>query len=445
MAGKYDLIVYDFFEKTHGAVVLISEDMLFRRTISSTIFKIIGTKRDCFFAFEGFQAGLKQLQALEKKSVDTIVFIERVLAGRPSTDTILTLRRLMPDTKIIVLVGETKRENIAYFYEVGVSNVISKPASMNNIIEKMAFTVKPQGKLSEFMSVGKRCLAAGRLMEAKKIADKILKIKPESPAGLMLKGDVFMAENNPEKALDCFHRAHESSELYLEPIKKLAEAYQGVDEDKALKYLKKLDKLSPLNAQRKTQIGKMHVRRDEMDKAETYFDQAIETVTREAMSLISSVAEEISEAVDHSSPKLTEKYLHKVLETKKDVLTKDDIALFNKLGIALRGQGKWEQAIENYTNALNISPDDEGLHYNMGMAYFDGGDKRMAAKCFTNALKKNPEFYKASEMVAMNIGTLFSELREYEKAIPCFESVLETNPGNTTARTKLDALIKSLN
>lgn len=445
MAGKYDLIVYDFFEKTHGAVVLISEDLLFKRTISSTIFKILGTKRDCFFAYEGFQAGLKHLQTLEKNSVETIVFIERILAGRPSTDTIITLKRILPKTKIIVLVGETKRENIAYFFEVGVSNVIAKPASMNNIIEKMAFTVKPQGKLSEYMDVGKRCLTAGRLMEAKQIADKILKIKPESPAGLMLKGDVFMAENNTEKALDCFHRAHDSSKVYLEPIKKLVEAYQGVDNDKSLVYLKKLDRLSPLNAQRKTQIGKMHIRREEMDKAEKYFDQAIETVTREAMSLICSVAEEISEVVDHASPKLAEKYLNKVLETKKGTLTKDDIALFNRLGIALRGQGKWEQAIENYITALNISPDDEGLHYNMGMAYYDGGDKRMASKCFSKALKRNPDFYKASEKVAMNLGTLFSELHEYDKAIPCFESVLKINPDNTTAKLKLDALKDALN
>jgi len=443
MAGKYDLIVYDFFEKTHGSIVLISEDLLFKRTISSTIFKIIGTKRDCFFAFEGFQAGLKQIQALEKKGVETIVFIERVLGGHPTTDTIITLKRLMPELKIIVLAGETKRENIAYFYEVGVSNVIAKPASMNNIIEKLAFTVKPQGKLSEYMTVGRKCLAGGRLMEAKQIADKILRIKPESPAGLMLKGDVFMAENDLEKALDCFHRAHDSSQLYLEPLKKLVDAYQDHDDDKSLKFLKKLDKLSPLNAERKTQIGKLHVRRQEMDQAETYFDQAIETATREAMSLISAVAEEISEAVDRSSPRLAEKYLSKVLEAKQGTLTKDDITLFNRLGIALRGQGKWKEAMENYTNALKVSPEDEGLHYNMGMAYFDGGDKRMAARCFEKALKLNPDFYKASEAVAMNLGTIFSELKEYEWAIPCFESALKINPGNDTARLKLDALAGS--
>ena len=429
MAGKYDSIVYDYFEKTYGSVVLISEDLLFKKTLSSTIFKVLGIKRNCFFAYEGVQSGLKKIQELEKKSVDTIVFIERILSGHPSTDTIITLKRLLPELKIIVLGGETKRENIAYFYELGVSNVISKPASMNNIIEKMAFTVKPQGKLSEFMSIGKRCLAAGKFMDAMKIADKILELKPESPAGLMLKGDIYVVEGHMDKALKCFHRAHDNSKLYLEPIKKLVEAYKNVDEDQALKYMRKLDKLSPLNAERKTEIGKIHINRKELDIAESYFDQAIEAATREAMSLISSVAENITDAVQKSSPRMVEKYLGKVLEAKGKNLGPDDIALFNKLGIALRSQGKWKEAIDNYVRALAISPEDEGLYYNMGMAYVDGGERRMAARCFDKALKLNASFYAGSESVAMNLAKLYSEIRDYEKALPCYESVLKLKPG----------------
>jgi tetratricopeptide (TPR) repeat protein len=439
MAGKYDSIVYDYFEKVNGSIILISEDPLFKRMLSSTIFKIIGTKRDCLSVTETINAGLKKVQAMHKIGQDFIVFIERMIGGNTSTDTILTLKRLLPDLKIIVLVGETKRENIAFFYEIGVANVISKPASMNNIIEKLAFTVKPQGKLSEYMDHGKRSLAAGKLMEAMQIAQKVLTIKPESPAGLMLKGDVHLAQNELDKALESYHRAHESSKIYLEPIKKLVEAYRDVDENEMLKYMKKLDRLSPLNAQRKTEIGKVHVKRREMDKAESYFDQAIETVTREAMGMISAVAENISEAVA-DDPGMSEKYLTKILEAKGSRLDKDDISLFNKLGIALRGQGKWREAIDNYAAALRISPEDEGLHYNMGMAFYDGGDKRRAGQCFMKALRQNPDFYKGSETVSMNLGTLFADLREYEYAIPCFENALALNPKNPTAARKLAAL-----
>ncbi|HKI80451.1 MAG TPA: tetratricopeptide repeat protein, partial [Pseudodesulfovibrio sp.] len=129
-----------------------------------------------------------------------------------------------------------------------------------------------------------------------------------------------------------------------------------------------------------------------------------------------------------------------VLEAKGSRLDKDDISLFNKLGIALRGQGKWREAIDNYTTALRISPKDEGLYYNMGMAYYDGGDKRRAGHCFMKALEHNPDFYKASETVSMNIGALFADLREYEYAIPCFENALALNPENPLAARRLAAL-----
>ncbi len=198
---KYDSIVYDYFEKRHGTVVLISEDAIFKKMLASTIHKITGTRRDNLNTYENVQTGLKKIQENTKNKTESVVFIERHIAGRPSTDTIITMKRLLPDLRIIVLVGETKRENIAYFYEIGVNNVISKPASMNNIIEKMAFTIKPQGKLSEYMGLGKRFLAAGKLKEALDVSTKILKIKPDSPAGLMLRGDVFLEAGKRDDAI----------------------------------------------------------------------------------------------------------------------------------------------------------------------------------------------------------------------------------------------------
>jgi tetratricopeptide (TPR) repeat protein len=308
----------------------------------------------------------------------------------------------------------------------------------------MAFTIKPQGKLSEYMNIGKRFLSAGKLKEALEVSDKILSLKPDSPAGLMLKGDVYLQAKDHDKAVGAYLKAHESSRLYLEPLKKLANAYDGVDDEKHLEYLKRLDRLSPLNTERKTSIGKVHIKRNEMERAEKYFDQAIETATKEAMSLVSNVAELITEAVGQTSPRMAEKYLTKVIEAKGKGLSKDDITLFNKLGIALRGQGKWREAIENYTQALTITPDDPGLHYNMGMAYFDGKEKRMAAKCFDAAIDRNPDFYKESEVVSINLGTIYAELKKYDRAAGFFETALALNPNNKTAQKRLDSIHKSI-
>lgn len=442
--GRYDRIVHEYIEKEGGILLLLSEDQLFQRTLRSTIMKVIGSKKDCLAYSGSTSSAIKTIKNCQSRRIPCTVFVERTIAGKPSTDFIIAMKNLIPDLRIIVLVGETRRENIAYFYELGVNNVISKPASMNNIIEKLAFTLKPQGKLSELMSEGKMMLAEGNYEGAIKVSDKILKIKPNSPAGLMLRGDCYLALDKREKAVIAYTQAHESSRLYLEPLKKLAHVYAGVNEEEHLKYLKKLDRLSPLNTERKCEIGTAHVRKKQMDIAEKYFDQAIETATNEAMSMVSGIADRIAEAVMEVSPRLSEKYLVQVLSAKGKNLSKEDITTFNKLGMALRGQGKWREAIDNYKHALEIAPDDEGLHYNMGLAYRDGGERRRAMECFEAALKINPDIYKASVNVAAHFGDLFAEVKKYDEARSYYETAAQIDPNNPGVKRKLQAIAKVL-
>ena len=83
----------------------------------------------------------------------------------------------------------------------------------------------------------------------------------------------------------------------------------------------------------------------------------------------------------------------------------------------------------------------------MGMAYFDGGDKRMAAKCFSRRPEKEPGILQGVRNGRHESRHLCSaNSANTRRPSPVFESVAwRTNPGNTTARTKLDALIKALN
>lgn len=442
--GRYDRIVHEYIEKDSGMIVLLSEDQLFQRTLRSTLTKVIGTKRDCLYVTANPSAAVKAIKQYTKSKVPCTVFIERILGDKPSTDFIIAMKNLLPDLRIIVLVGETRRENIAYFYELGVNNVISKPASANNIIEKLAFTIKPQGKLSELMSEGKLMLTEGDYPGALRVSTKILKIKPNSPAGLMLRGDCYLGKNDREKAIEAYLLAHESSRLYLEPLKKLANVYKGYNEEEYLKYLKKLDRLSPLNTERKCDIGTTYVRRKEMTMAEKYFDQAIETATQEAMSMVAGVADRIASTVIDVSPAMSEKYLQRVLANKGSRLGKEDITVFNKLGIALRNQGKWREAIDNYRRALEISPEDEGLHFNMALAYRDGKERRKAIECMETALKINPDVYKAGENIALHFGDTFAEAKRYDEAGEFYRTAASLNPDNKATQRKLGLIKKAL-
>lgn len=74
-----------------------------------------------------------------------------------------------------------------------------------------------------------------------------------------------------------------------------------------------------------------------------------------------------------------------------------DTSVYNRLGIALRKQGKWEKAIKEFTRAIKIDPKDEVLYFNIAKAYLDGGMKPEAAQSLKNALGINPDFEEAKE------------------------------------------------
>ena len=61
----------------------------------------------------------------------------------------------------------------------------------------------------------------------------------------------------------------------------------------------------------------------------------------------------------------------------------------------------------------------------------------VAMDCFEKALAIDPQFYAGSIGAALNVGSLYMDLRYYRDAQPFFEHVLELDPENEMARTKL--------
>lgn len=61
-------------------------------------------------------------------------------------------------------------------------------------------------------------------------------------------------------------------------------------------------------------------------------------------------------SLQDSDPVQAEKYLRQCLEIKGQNLSADDLSTFNQLGISLRKQGRWKDAITEYKKALKIIP-----------------------------------------------------------------------------------------
>ncbi|GAB7024650.1 tetratricopeptide repeat protein [Salidesulfovibrio brasiliensis] len=437
-------VLVDYFSNLEGMVVALSDDKVVQRTLRAAVHKVVGTQRDCLVATASRRTALDTIASFSEKKYPVMAFVEQEINGVSATDYIFTLSKLHPDVKILLLTGEIASDKLAYLHELGVVGVVVKPASINNFVEKMAGAIRPNDRLRELVGSGKEHLVKGELDAAEQAARDILSIKPGSPAGLMLAGDVHLARGDRAKAVEAYLEAHNEAELYIEPLRRLVEAFRGFDDDEVLQYLKKLDFISPLNPERKKEIGEVYFRKDELERAEQYFDSCLEIVGREQPSLLSVFASRIAGSVEKGAPEMATKYLRRSLDARGDRLDRNDLVTFNRLGISLRRQGRWQEAVDEYARAMQIAPDDPGLYYNQALAWHDGNRRAEALAAMRKALELEPALHERSDSVALNVGNVFLHAGSPDRAKPYYEAALSINPGNLSAQNRLGEVRRKL-
>lgn len=437
---KYDQDLRDFLENQAGMLIMLSDDPLFVRALRAAIFKTLGVKTDCLQIHVDPVQALKSVHDRLARKLPVLILADRLLRGKSNLDFLRTAKTTFPEARILVMTQETSKGDLSQLYEIGVDSILTKPVSIDTLVEKMAGAIKPQGKISQLVQEARRCLDQGDTAKVKQISQEILRLKEKSPVAFMLLGDAFIAEGRRDEAIRAYEAAHLGARLYLEPLKKLADVHKELDEDAYLRYLRKLDVISPLNTERKCEIGKVYVRKNDMEHADQYFSAAIANAQREALNHVDRVVQDIAEVIAETSPELAEKYYVQLLDMKGDNLTMDDMVTFNRLGIALRRQGKWREAVDNYKKALTVAPNDERVLYNMGLAYADGQLHRMAVGAFEQVQRIAPEFHKTAPIVAYNMANAFAMTKDIPSARYYLAAALEQDAGHAASRRLLSRL-----
>ena len=442
--SRFDQDLRDFLEPQGGMLVMLCDDPLFVRALRTAIFKTLAVKTDCLQIHQDPAQAMKSVHAYLARKTPVLVLADRLMRGRPTLSFLRDVKTTFTEARLLVMTQETTKDELSQLYEIGVDSILTKPVSIDTLVEKMAGAIKPQGKISQLVQEGKKLLEAGATKKVMEISREILKLKAKSPVALMLMGDAYLKEGRREEAIAAYESAHEGAKLYLEPLKKLADAHKEVNEDAYLRFMRKLDSISPLNTERKCEIGKVYARKNDNERADVYFSAAIENAKREAMNHVERVVTDIAESVAESAPGLAEKYYVQLLDMKGDNLTEQDMVTFNRLGIALRRQGKWREAVENYKKALSVVSNDERVLYNMGLAYADGQLHRMAVGAFEQVQRINPQFYKTAPVVAYNIASAYALSKDMGTARHFLNAALELDPKHA-ASLRLLAKIDALN
>ena len=439
--NKQKAVLREYFSKYSGHALCLSDDLTFTALLSNTL-KDLALQGRLLTIINDTVKTLKIISETFEAEKKPVLLIERVL--NTVGDTSFLIRQFKdsyPEMRVIVMSTTADKDRIMLMHEAGADNFVFKPLSSIELMDKMADTLRPPSPIRQLLDKARSFVARNIGNEALKLTQKVLEIKPDSAAGYVVLGDSLRISGNLDKAKLAYERACKYSGDYLEPLQRLADlAKDAGDKEAQLDYLKRMDAISPLNAQRKVEIGELLVALGNTESATQIFDTAVTRAYRDAMDQVAAMAQKIAVSLQDSDPVQAEKYLRQCLDLKGKNLTVDDLATFNQLGISLRKQGRWQDAIVEYKNALKIAPRAEGLFYNIGMAYTEGKDYESAIQNMQKALSINPELPKGSAVLAYNMGMVFSLGYTRDKAMQCLEICLEIDPTYEPAQRAMERL-----
>jgi len=105
----------------------------------------------------------------------------------------------------------------------------------------------------------------------------------------------------------------------------------------------------------------------------------------------------------------------------------------NNLGILLTEQGKLQEGIDHYSEALRIKPDHAKAHYNLGNALASQGRFKEAIDHYVEALRIKPDYASAHNNLAL---TLMKQ-GKFQEAIDHFYQVVQIMPERAEAHYNL--------
>jgi tetratricopeptide (TPR) repeat protein len=288
--------------------------------------------------------------------------------------------------------------------EVGVNGFILKPFSPTDLEVKIMGIMKNRLNPPEHVKLIKaseQLMAQGRFDEGLALLNRALTISTLHTARIhVLRGDLFKEKGNFEEARKALKEAEASNPQYLKTFVVSADlSMREGNKEEALVHLNNAAKISPHNAKRHATIGKILLSKGDEKAAQEAFNQAIGLEPKQAM----EVAEAFLEAGNaHQAEEYFRRSLPKEGKTLSDDEKKGYVHTANRLGIALRRQGKLKEAVDEYQKARKLAPDDEAIYFNMGKAYQELMKKEGSAsftekalKCFQKAVEIDPNFEEA--------------------------------------------------
>ncbi len=116
-------------------------------------------------------------------------------------------------------------------------------------------------------------------------------------------------------------------------------------------------------------------------------------------------------------------------ETQVAAAEKAEAGTFVRTALDLFERGDYDEAVVNYSRALELDPENEEIYYNRGMAYKKLRQYNEAIDDYSQAILLNPDYSRAYN----NRGATYRKLKEFDRASNDYKKAIEKDPKNARA------------
>lgn len=299
------------------------------------------------------------------------------------------------DIPFLIISGQSMQDVVALTAEWGAYDYLVKPFSYSQLKERVdAVFDKYQDPEEILFREIERLKTQGYWAQTLQKIDTLeQKLQDLKPRWLNAKGECLFHLNRLEEAEVYFQRAIRKSDVFLPAYKNYAalRMKQGNTKE-AIELLEAADRLSPLEVDRKITLGRLLFQDGREEDGKACLEKAVKSSPQdEKEAYWLKIAEAYMEAERFNE---AEELFVKVLKDNPN-----QVETYNRLGIALRRQGKLAEAERFYAMALKSHPHNAAIHYNLGVLQLNRQEKEKAWHSFKEALRLDPNFKKASELL----------------------------------------------
>jgi CheY-like chemotaxis protein len=378
--------------------VLVVDDMPSIRRMVRQMLQHLGVRGDIREAGDGQEAW----EALQERPFDLVVCD----INMPRMNGLELLRHLRATpqyqtTPFMMISGEVSEDIVAASAESEVDGYLLKPFKIESLERRLRSIIVKRYQPSQgeiLFRQANEFLLEDKTKEALTVLEKLSDppFRPQAKV-VNLMGECYLALGSHEEASFCFTQALDINPKYLRAYQNLAALAESQgDLASARGYLEEARRLSPLNPERLFALGQLCLKDGVPEDAKQYLEESWRIGQYVPAARRSEMAETFMAAGLHE---VAEELFRRAIDD-----APQDAHLYNRLGVALRRQQKHQQALEYYQQALKLDARNEKVQFNLGVLYFDLGEKDKALEAFKTALNIRPQFTEAQDFLKRNFS-----------------------------------------